>query len=96
MTCWRRLREWQQEGLWDLMHLARPSWRSRDGDIDWSRAIVDSCAVRAVCGGAPTGPNPTDRAKHGSKRHLICDAQGVPLAVRLLAATTLSIDKPWG
>ena len=30
-----------------------------------------------------TGPNPTDRAKRGSKRHLICDGQGVPLAVRL-------------
>ncbi len=48
MTCWRRLRDWQQEGIW----------------------------VRAVCGGTQTGPNPTDRAKRGSKRHLICDGQG--------------------
>jgi transposase len=32
---------------------------------------------------ARTGPNPTDRAKRGSKRHLVCDAQGVPLAIRL-------------
>src|ERR1035438_10338514 len=30
-----------------------------------------------------TGPNPTDRAKLGSKRHLICDGQGVPLAIQL-------------
>jgi Transposase DDE domain len=57
-----------------------------DGGIDWSRAIVDSCSVRAVCGGTETGPNPTDRAKRGSKRHLICDGQGVPLAVRLTGA----------
>jgi len=35
-----------------------------------------------VCGGTLTGPNPTDRAKHGSKRHPIRDGQGVPLAVR--------------
>ena len=28
-----------------------------------------------------TGPNPTDRGKNGSKRHLITDAQGVPLAI---------------
>jgi len=42
--------------------------------------------VRAVCGGTQTGPNPTDRAKRGSKRHLICDGQGVPLAVRLTGA----------
>src|SRR5919198_3652394 len=86
MTCWRRLRDWQQAGLWDLIHFALLSWLARDGDIDWSRAIVDSCSVRAVYGGAQTGPNPTDRAKRGSKRHLICDGRGVPLAVRLTGA----------
>jgi hypothetical protein len=30
--------------------------------------------------------NPTDRAKLGSKRHLICDGRGVPLAVQLTGA----------
>jgi hypothetical protein len=54
--------------------------------IDWSRAVVDSCSVRAVYAGDQTGPNPTDRAKRGSKRHLICDGRGVPLAVRLTGA----------
>ena len=86
MTCWRRVRDWQQEGIWDLMHFALLSWLARYGEVDWSRAVVDSCSVRAVCGGTQTGPNPTDRAKRGSKRHLICDAQGVPLAVRLTGA----------
>jgi transposase len=86
MTCWRRLRDWQAEGVWDLMHFALLNWLSREGDIDWSRAIVDSCSVRSVYGGTQTGPNPTDRAKRGSKRHLICDGHGVPLAVRLTGA----------
>ena len=86
MTCWRRLRDWQADGVWDLMHFALLNWLSREGDIDWSRAIVDSCSVRAVYGGTKTGPNPTDRAKRGSKRHLICDGHGVPLAVRLTGA----------
>jgi transposase len=86
MTCWRRFRDWQEQGIWDLMHFALLSWLAREGDIDWSRAIVDSCSIRAACGGAQTGPNPTDRAKRGSKRHLICDARGVPLAVRLTGA----------
>ena len=36
--------------------------------------------------GLQTGPNPTDRAKLGSKRHLICDGRGVPLAIRLTGA----------
>jgi transposase len=31
--------------------------------------------------GAQTGPNPTDRGKNGSKRHVVCDGNGVPLAV---------------
>jgi transposase len=37
-------------------------------------------------GGEKTGPNPTDRGRAGSKRHLITDARGLPLAVRLSAA----------
>jgi transposase len=68
------------------MHFALLNWLARNGDIDWSRAIVDSYSVRAVGAGTLTGPNPTDRAKRGSKRHLICDGQGVPLAVRLTGA----------
>ena len=31
--------------------------------------------------GAKTGPNPTDRVKNGSKRHLIVDGRGTPLAI---------------
>lgn len=36
--------------------------------------------------GPQTGPNPTDRAEFGSKRHLICDARGIPLAFHLTGA----------
>jgi transposase len=42
MTCWRRLRDWQQAGVWDLIHFALLAWLARDDQIDWSRAIVDS------------------------------------------------------
>ena len=51
MTYWQRLRDWQQDGIWDLTHFALLDWLSRDGQIDWSRAVVDSCSVRAVFGG---------------------------------------------
>jgi transposase len=37
-------------------------------------------------GGGKVGPNPTDRGKPGSKRHLVSDRKGVPLAVALTAA----------
>ena len=86
MTCWRRLRDWQSAGVWDLIHFALLDWLARDDQIDWSRAVVDSCSIRAAYGGDQTGPNPTNRAKRGSKRHLICDGRGVLLAVRLTGA----------
>ena len=37
-------------------------------------------------GGRKVGKNPTDRGKPGSKRHLVSDRGGVPLAVALSAA----------
>jgi hypothetical protein len=52
MSCWRRLRDWQQAGLWDLFHFALLNWLSRTGQIDWSCAVVDSCSVRAFLGAA--------------------------------------------
>ena len=42
MTCWRRLRDWQMAGLWDLVHFAVLDWLARGGCIDWSKAVVDS------------------------------------------------------
>jgi len=37
-------------------------------------------------GGQQTGPNPTDRGKLGSKRHLIVDRRGVPMALAVTGA----------
>jgi transposase len=36
--------------------------------------------------GACVGPNPTDRGKPGSKRHVLVDANGIPLALLLSPA----------
>lgn len=50
MTCWRRLKEWQQAGVWQRLHellLAKLHAAER---IDWSRAVIDSSHVRAVGG----------------------------------------------
>src|SRR5262245_10945094 len=40
MACWRRLRDWQRAGVWDLIHFARLHWLARKDQIDWSRAVV--------------------------------------------------------
>jgi transposase len=52
MTCWRRLRDWQLAKVWDLIHFAMLDWLARNDQIDWSRAVVDSCSARAVYGGS--------------------------------------------
>src|SRR5262245_5896269 len=46
------------------------------------RFVLGACTKR----GAATGPNPTDRGKSGTKRHLVGDRQGIPLAVKQSAA----------
>jgi putative transposase len=35
-----------------------------------------------------TGPNPTDRSKLGTKRHILTDQDGIPLSVVITAANT--------
>ena len=86
VTCWRRLRQWQERGVWQAVHQVVLNWLGDLGVIDWSRASLDSVSVRAKRGGEHTGPNPTDRGKAGSKYHVLVDRQGVPLMVQISAA----------
>ena len=51
MSCWRRLRDWQEAGIWQPIHFVLLDWLARYGQIDWSRAVVDGSSVRAVLGG---------------------------------------------
>ncbi len=48
--------------------------------------LPGQCVRAGEKGGEKTGPNPTDRGRPGSKRHLITDANGIPLAVQITAA----------
>src|SRR5436190_15767359 len=51
MTCWRRLKRWNNAGVWDRLHEALLA-KLREADrIDFSRAIVDSSSIRAVGAG---------------------------------------------
>lgn len=44
------------------------------------------CQFSGTFGGSHTGPNPTDRAKKGCKRHVLSEARGVPLVVQTTPA----------
>jgi len=56
MTCWRRLRDWQQAGVWQQLHEVLLAKLHGANQIDWSRAVVDSSSVRALKGGTKPGP----------------------------------------
>jgi transposase len=86
MTCLRRLHAWQKAGVWKKLHETLLVRLQQADNLDWSRAVVDSSSVRAIHGGDDTGANPTDRAKRGSKHHMISEAHGIPLAVFLTGA----------
>jgi transposase len=50
MTCWRRLREWQQASVWQRLHELLLAKLNEADRIDWSRAAIDSSHVRAFGG----------------------------------------------
>jgi transposase len=50
-TCWRRLRDRAEAGVWDAVHKKLLNALGRRGKIDPSRALIDSASVRAVFGG---------------------------------------------
>ncbi|MEU1033727.1 IS5 family transposase [Streptomyces mirabilis] len=83
MTCWRRLRDWNDAGVWQRLHEHLLAELHAAGALDWSRAVIDGSHVRAMKGGPKTGPSPVDRARPGSKHHLITEAHGIPLTVSL-------------
>jgi transposase len=85
MTCWRRLRVWQRVGVWRGLHRLLLQRLQAAGQVDWERASLDSASVPTP-GGELTGKDPTNPGKLGSKRHLVVDRAGLPLAVTLSGA----------
>ena len=49
-TCWRRLHEWAEAGVFDRLHTAVLNELGSQGQLDWSRASLDSVSVRAKRG----------------------------------------------
>ena len=81
-TLRRALARWSERDVLGRAHAMMVSLLRRRGrDL-----IVDSCSVRAKRGGAQTGPNPTDRAKRGSKYHVAVTGEGLPVACAVTGA----------
>lgn len=52
VTCWRRLRDWQQAGVFDRLHRALLDRLGEQGRIDWERAGLASARLPAKKGHA--------------------------------------------
>ncbi|MGY2085451.1 IS5 family transposase [Blastococcus sp. SYSU DS0539] len=83
VTCWRRLRDWTEAGVWRALHQVLLAELRASDHLDLDRCAVDGSHVRALKGGDHVGPSPVDRGRPCSKHHLIRDAGGIPLAVTL-------------
>jgi Transposase and inactivated derivatives len=79
MTCWRRLRDWHEAGVWQRLHEILLARLQRAEQIDWSRASVDSISVRAK--GAKKGGLRATRARRSARR-LWTGAVRAPSATR--------------
>jgi transposase len=65
MTCWRRLRDWQQADVWHRLHRQLLDKLGEADKIDWTRAALDSRTVPAKRGAqapVPTRPIAAARA----------------------------------
>jgi putative transposase len=77
----RRFQEWVQAGVFEQFWIHGLLSYDELHGIDWSFLSMDGAMTKAPLGGGKTGPNPTDRAKSGTKRSLLTDASGIPVGI---------------
>lgn len=58
MSCWRRLRDWHEAGVWTALHRVLLEHMAQAGQLDWSRASLDSTSVAAKKGDLKRGRTP--------------------------------------
>jgi hypothetical protein len=96
-TVHERFQEWERAGFFErLWQVGLAEYEEMEG-VEWEWQALDGVMTKAPLGKDATGKNPTDRAKMGTKRSLLTDGAGIPLAVvvdganrhdsKLLAAT---------
>ncbi len=55
MTCWRRLQDWNEAGVWQKLHELLLAELRAGSVLDLTRASVDGSHLRAMKGGDATG-----------------------------------------
>lgn len=82
----KRFLEWEAAGLFEAVWKAGLAEYDQMEGIAWRWQSVDGAMMKAPLAQESVGPNPTDRGKKGSKRHLLVDGRGVPLSLVVTGA----------
>lgn len=95
-----RFQEWLEYGCLESAWAILLQAYDESLGIEWQWQSADGCIIKAPLGkrtaegdAQATGANPTDRGKSGSKRHLLTDGKGIPLAVVLSGANRHDMKK---
>lgn len=80
-TVYDRFRWWESQGFFQRLWQAGLAEYDELAGIGWDWQSVDGSTVKAPFAQAAVGPAPTDRGKQGTKRSLLCDRRGIPLAL---------------
>ncbi len=85
-TAHEYFQEWVRHGVFDAFwQLALREYHDLVG-FDWFWQSVDGAMTKAPLGQENTGPNPTDRAKKGTKRSIVTDGNGIPVGLAVAGA----------
>jgi len=82
----RTFQRWEQNRVLDRIWAALVEECEELGGVNWQWQSADTAMAKARFGADKIGPNPTDRAKLGTKRSLLTEADGGPLAVVIAGA----------
>src|SRR5690349_4985122 len=62
VTCWRRLRDWTEAGVWPRLHALLLAELRAAGLLDLDAAAIDGSHIRALKGGTMSGLHPSTGA----------------------------------
>lgn len=71
--------------LSEIMEKGLAEYDDMEG-IAWKWQSIDGSMTKAPTAQESVGPNPTDRGKNGTKRHILVDERGVPLSIVVTGA----------
>jgi len=85
-TVHRTFQRWVEINLFEMLWTLLVAECDELALVDWQWQAADGWLGKARSGGDEIGPNPTDRAKNGTKKSLLTDAAGGPLSIVIAPA----------